>query len=142
MTRPLVLDSYTRESRRGDKRRLSVTGQHTSNEQRIRDLGAVLGEHLDNQGKSAWKPDMDRKDWNRLIARLVSKESDGVAIFDLERFIRQVKDAVHSLILSTVISGDMAPLCDWLDRRHGPGTFAALFMSPHYFGHPEMVLAT
>ncbi|MFJ4828373.1 recombinase family protein [Streptomyces sp. NPDC088747] len=100
MTRRLILDSYARESRRGDKRRLSVTGQHASNGQRITDLGADLGERLDDQGKSAWNPDVRREDWNRLIARLTSGESDGVVIFDLERFIRQVADAVRIVDLA------------------------------------------
>lgn len=100
MTRPLILDSYARESRRGDKRRLSVTGQHASNEQRIADLGAVLGERLDDQGKSAWNPDVQRKAWSRLITRMTSGESDGVVIYDLERFIRQVRDAVRIVDLA------------------------------------------
>ncbi|MET9890575.1 recombinase family protein [Streptomyces sp. NPDC006465] len=100
MTRRLILDSYARESRRGDKRRLSVTGQHASNEQRVKELGADLGERLDDQGKSAWNPDVRREDWNRLIARLTTGECDGVVIFDLERFIRQVADAVRIVDLA------------------------------------------
>ncbi|AZM51734.1 hypothetical protein DMA15_03370 [Streptomyces sp. WAC 01529] len=100
MNPPLVLDSYARESRRGDKRRLSVTGQHASNEQRIRDLGATLGRRLDDQGKSAWNPEVHREDWHVLIGRLTSGESDGVVIFDLERFLRQVKDAVRIVDLA------------------------------------------
>ncbi|MCX4791936.1 hypothetical protein OG369_39460 [Streptomyces sp. NBC_01221] len=39
---------------------------------------------------------------------------------------------LHSMILSSAISGDMTLLCAWLDRRYGPGTFAAMFMSPGY----------
>ncbi|MDG4533154.1 hypothetical protein [Streptomyces sp. AV19] len=39
---------------------------------------------------------------------------------------------LHSLILSSTISGDMTLLCAWLDCRHGPGTFAAMFMAPGY----------
>lgn len=102
MTQRLILDSYARESRRGDKRRLSVTGQHASNEQRIADLGGVLGRHLGDQGKSAWNPDVTRRDWEELIARLTSRQCDGVVIFDLERFIRQVKDAVRIVDLAKV----------------------------------------
>ncbi|SOE25582.1 recombinase family protein [Streptomyces sp. OK228] len=102
MTQRLILDSYARESRRGDKRRLSVTGQHASNEQRINDLGGVLGKHLDDQGKSAWNPDVTRGDWEELIARLTSRQCDGVVIFDLERFVRQVKDAVRIVDLAKV----------------------------------------
>jgi DNA invertase Pin-like site-specific DNA recombinase len=100
MTKRLILDSYARESRRGDKRRLSVTGQHASNEQRIKDLGGVLGKRLDDQGKSAWNPDVTRGDWEELINRLTSRQCDGVVIFDLERFIRQVRDAVRIVDLA------------------------------------------
>lgn len=100
MQRRFILDSYARESRRGDKRRLSVTGQHASNEERIRELGGTLGKHLDDQGKSAWNPKVRRADWEELISRLESRESDGVVIFDLERFIRQVKDAVRIVDLA------------------------------------------
>ena len=47
-------------------------------------------------------------------------------------------EGLHSLILSSTISGDTAPLCSWLDHRYGPGTFAAMFMAPGYlsFGGP------
>lgn len=100
MTERLILDSYARESRRGDKRRLSVTGQHASNSQRIKDLGGVLGKCLDDQGKSAWNPDVRRDDWEELISRLTSRQSDGVVIYDLERFIRQVRDAVRIVDLA------------------------------------------
>lgn len=37
---------------------------------------------------------------------------------------------LHSLILSSTLRGDVAPLCAWLDRRYEPGTFAAMFMDP------------
>lgn len=50
------------------------------------------------------------------------------------------QEDLHSLILASMISGDLAPLCLWLDQRHGPGAFTALFMSPLYFG--GMVLAS
>lgn len=100
MTQRLILDSYARESRRGDKRRLSVTGQHASNEQRIADLGGTLGKRLDDQGKSAWNPDVTRGDWEELISRLTSRQCDGVVIYDLERFIRQVRDAVRIVDLA------------------------------------------
>ncbi|AZM51744.1 hypothetical protein DMA15_03425 [Streptomyces sp. WAC 01529] len=52
------------------------------------------------------------------------------------------QEDLHSLILASMISGDLVPLCTWLDRRHGPGSFAALFMSPLYLGNTEMVLAS
>ncbi|MFF7098439.1 hypothetical protein ACFY9A_39650 [Streptomyces rubradiris] len=55
---------------------------------------------------------------------------------------------LHSLILCSAISGDMTLLCAWLDRRYGPGSFAAMFMAPGYlsFGgsidHGGLMLAS
>ncbi|MEU2870681.1 hypothetical protein ABZ769_15970 [Streptomyces olivoreticuli] len=57
-------------------------------------------------------------------------------------------EELHTVILSTLISGDMTALSTWLDRRYGPGTFAALFMSPGYLslggspGHNGLTLAS
>ncbi|MEV5596024.1 hypothetical protein [Streptomyces sp. NPDC052496] len=49
---------------------------------------------------------------------------------------------LHSVILAAMISGDVAALSTWLDQRHGPSTFAALFMSQVYMGQMELVLAS
>lgn len=94
MKRRLVLDSYARESDRGDRRRLSVTGQHRANGERIKELGAILGEELQDQGKSAWRKSVRRPDWERMIKRLENRESDGVVIYDIERLLRRVEDAL------------------------------------------------
>ncbi|WP_331767840.1 hypothetical protein [Embleya sp. NBC_00896] len=37
---------------------------------------------------------------------------------------------MHTSILTTGIDGDTTRMYDRLDRRHGPGAFAALFLSP------------
>ncbi|MFF0183574.1 hypothetical protein [Streptomyces sp. NPDC005244] len=50
----------------------------------------------------------------------------------LDEMGQSESDALHDVILSAIISGDLAELCAWLDARHGPGTFAALFMSRRY----------
>ncbi|MBB4915075.1 hypothetical protein [Streptosporangium saharense] len=41
---------------------------------------------------------------------------------------------LHSLIVTAMISGRLAGLTEWLDRRHGEGAFPALFRSPAYVG--------
>src|ERR1044072_8617749 len=90
---PLIIDSYARESAAGDKRNVSILGQHTANLARIDELGARVGLKLDDKGKSAWKKGVFRKDWEHLITRMESGESDGAVIFDVERFLRTVEDA-------------------------------------------------
>lgn len=95
MGRQLVLDSYARESRRGDRRNMSITGQHDENGERITRLGAQLGERLDDKGKSAWLPGVERPDWEKLIKRVEAGESDGCVIWQLSRFLRRVEDAVR-----------------------------------------------
>lgn len=91
----LVLDSYARESKRGDDRNLSVSGQHDENAKRIEELGATLGRRLQDRGRSAWQPGVTREDWEKLIKRMERKESDGAVIFDLSRLLRRVEDAVR-----------------------------------------------
>ncbi len=93
------LDSYARESRKG-KRYVSAAGQHAANLARIKDLGAELGRPLQDEGRSAWKPDVKRPGWEELISRLESGESDGVVIFDIERLLRRVEDALFLVNLA------------------------------------------
>jgi hypothetical protein len=45
-------------------------------------------------------------------------------------------DDLHEVIVSTMISGRLAPLSAWLDQRHGPGAFAGIFRAASYRG-PE-----
>lgn len=101
---PLVLDSYARQSHRQAAQRavdMSIGGQHEVNLRRIREYRdgqgrtAQLGKKLDDPKKSAWNPDVVREDWEELMRRLESGESDGVVIFDVERFVRQMADAVR-----------------------------------------------
>lgn len=53
-----------------------------------------------------------------------------------EAFLRDVGqeegDELHSLILTSMISGRLAPLSLWLAARHGSGAFAALFKAENY----------
>ncbi|MGH3766193.1 MAG: hypothetical protein ACRDS0_15555 [Pseudonocardiaceae bacterium] len=53
-----------------------------------------------------------------------------------EVFLREVArceaDQLHSLILTSMIGGRLAPLSSWLAARHGSGAFAALFKAKSY----------
>lgn len=95
--RKRILDSYARESDRGDERNVSITGQHQVNVRRIEDLGAELGELLSDKGKSAWKKGVARDDWEKLIKRLESGATDGAVLYDVERLLRRTEDALRIL---------------------------------------------
>jgi DNA invertase Pin-like site-specific DNA recombinase len=85
-----VLDLYARVSRKGDARRRSMEGQIAASRRRAEALGAQVGEVFDkDDGRSAWNPRVKRHDWDRLMQRLESGESDGVVVFDLARFSRR-----------------------------------------------------
>jgi DNA invertase Pin-like site-specific DNA recombinase len=58
----------------------------------VADAGHGVGEVLIDDGKSAWNPRVRRPDWEALMTRLESGESDGVCVYDLSRFARQVDD--------------------------------------------------
>ncbi|MCX5398494.1 hypothetical protein [Streptomyces sp. NBC_00102] len=51
----------------------------------------------------------------------------------LSEFAAGEENELHELLLSAVISGSASGLSAWLDERHGPGTFAGVFLSPSYF---------
>ena len=84
-----TLDIYTRVSRKGDERQLSVRGQEKHCRARVAEVGAEVGEVFREDGKSAWNPRVHRPDWETLMARLESRATDGVVVYDLSRFTRQ-----------------------------------------------------
>ncbi|MFD8611436.1 MULTISPECIES: hypothetical protein [unclassified Streptomyces] len=51
----------------------------------------------------------------------------------LAEFAPGEEDELHALVLRGVISGRTAGLSEWLDERHGPGTFSGAFQSSDYF---------
>ncbi|QTT73530.1 hypothetical protein J7W19_08925 [Streptomyces mobaraensis NBRC 13819 = DSM 40847] len=55
------------------------------------------------------------------------------------RYVRFLADVgrgeaagLHAALLRAMLSGSLAGLSAWLDRRHGPRSFAALFLNPGY----------
>lgn len=91
----MILDIYTRVSRKGDERQLSTRGQAKYCRVVVQERGAEVGEVLEDNGKSAWNPRTIRPDWNRLMDRLEAGLSDGVVIYDLSRFTRNHRDALR-----------------------------------------------
>ncbi|MFF2788658.1 hypothetical protein ACFVT6_18110 [Streptomyces sp. NPDC058049] len=54
------------------------------------------------------------------------------AVF-LAEFAPGEEGDLHNVLLTAVVSGDTRDLGAWLDARHGPGTFAAVFQTSAYF---------
>jgi site-specific DNA recombinase len=84
-----AIDIYARVSRKGDKELRSTGGQVEACRDVLEDRGLPVGEEFVDDGKSAWDPDVERQDWDRLMAKLESGVSGGVIVFDLERLSRQ-----------------------------------------------------
>ncbi|HSL09279.1 MAG TPA: hypothetical protein VK887_15090 [Pseudonocardiaceae bacterium] len=47
---------------------------------------------------------------------------------------REEAGDLHQLVLTSMISGSLAQLSDWLNQRHGPAAFVTIFKSPAYCG--------
>ncbi|MFC5103211.1 recombinase family protein [Kibdelosporangium philippinense] len=87
-----VYDSYARLSRVPETGELEkIETQHEDNLRVIERLGGTLGERLQD-GLSAWKRGVRRKDWERLLERLESGQSDGVVVWHTDRLFRQPRD--------------------------------------------------
>jgi site-specific DNA recombinase len=102
------IDIYARVSRlkRDEKREPSTEGQVAVGRARLAELGLPEGKVLIDPGRSAWNPNVKRKDWDELMHRLEHGLSGGVIVFDLERFSRQpedgerlIKAAEHGLLV-------------------------------------------
>lgn len=85
----MELDIYLRVSRLGDEKQRSIEGQEADSRARVVDVGARVGQVHTDRGRSAWNPRVRRAGWDALMARLESGATDGVVVFDLERFSRQ-----------------------------------------------------
>ncbi|MFJ2717388.1 hypothetical protein [Streptomyces sp. NPDC087437] len=55
----------------------------------------------------------------------------------LDEFSVGEPEALHDRVLASVLSGKPSGLCRWLDARHGPGTFAAIFQAGGYLTAPR-----
>lgn len=87
-----MYDSYARLSWNPTTRELEkIEDQWSDNDGVIERLGAVLGEQL-SDGLSAWKRNVKRPGWERLLERVANGESDGIVIWHTDRLFRQPRD--------------------------------------------------
>ncbi|HEV7651983.1 MAG TPA: recombinase family protein [Actinophytocola sp.] len=87
-----VYDSYGRLSRVPETGELEkIETQLADNRKVIDRLGGSLGEEL-SDGLSAWKLNVRRPGWERLLERVESGESDGIVVWHTDRLFRQPRD--------------------------------------------------
>ena len=95
-----VIDVYARLSRAANGETIQVDDQAEMGQEAIEDRGAVLGEIFKDNSKSAWNPLVVRPEWELLMGRLESGESDGVWVYDLTRFSRKILEGERLLELA------------------------------------------
>ena len=84
----MVLDSYGRLSKVPETGELEkIEDQHAENRKVIERVGGAL--RLESaDGLSAWKRGVRHKDWDRLLVRVESGESDGCVVGHTDRLFR------------------------------------------------------
>src|SRR6266508_2898827 len=87
-----VLDVYARLSRAYNGETIQVDDQVEVCLEELAERDADAGEVFKDNSLSAWKPNVVRKDWEALMARLESGASDGVIVYDLTRFSRKIRE--------------------------------------------------
>jgi DNA invertase Pin-like site-specific DNA recombinase len=87
-----VFDSYARLSWNPSTHELEkIDTQHHDNDTTIQRHGGRLGLRLDD-GLSAWKRDVRRPGFERLLERAGRGESQGIAVWHVDRLFRQPRD--------------------------------------------------
>jgi site-specific DNA recombinase len=87
-----VIDVYARLSYAANGETVKVDDQVEMGEEAIDRRGAEVGRAFRDNSLSAWRPGVVRPEWDELMARLESGESDGVWVYDLTRFSRKVAE--------------------------------------------------
>jgi DNA invertase Pin-like site-specific DNA recombinase len=87
-----VFDSYARLSWNPSTRELEkIETQHRDNEATIARHGGTVGRYLDD-GLSAWKAGVRRKDFEMLLERAQAGATQGIAVWHVDRLFRQPRD--------------------------------------------------
>jgi DNA invertase Pin-like site-specific DNA recombinase len=114
MYRAMEVGSYARISY-GDDEGLGIARQQHDNSALIRLRGWAEGPQYVDQNVSAYKPDVVRPDFERMLEDLQARRIDGIVVWDLDRLARQpsdlerviaVYDKVPGLVFATV-QGDL-----------------------------------
>lgn len=96
-----IIDIYCRISVDYDGTLRSVESQEEDCRDAIADHDDwMVGEVFRDHAKSGWNPKVVRKDFERLMDRLVSGQSDGIMVYDLTRFTRKPKEGERLLELA------------------------------------------
>ena len=85
-----VIDVYARLSQAVNGETVQVDDQVEMGLEALERRGATAGLTFKDNAKSAWNPRVVRPQWDLLMRRLESGESDGVWVYDLTRFSRKM----------------------------------------------------
>ena len=86
----LLIDVYARISRAANGQTIKTDYQVEVCTEELATRGARVGQVFIDPSLSAWKRDVVRPDWDKLMARLESGAADGVIFYDVTRFSRKV----------------------------------------------------
>ena len=87
-----MFDSYARLSWNPSTRELEkIETQHGDNDATIARHGGMVGQYLDD-GLSAWKAGVRRKDFETLLERARAGVTQGIAVWHVDRLFRQPRD--------------------------------------------------
>ena len=89
---PPVIDIYARLSYAENGDTINVDDQEEMGRESVARRGGVVGHVFPDNSLSAWKPKVVRPQWNRMMTRLESGQSDGVWVLDLTRFSRKIME--------------------------------------------------
>jgi len=86
----LLIDVYARISRAANGQTIKTDYQVEVCTEELAARGARVGQVFIDPSLSAWKRDVVRPDWDKLMARLESGAANGVIFYDVTRFSRKV----------------------------------------------------
>jgi len=87
-----VIDIYARISRAVNGETIKTDYQVEVCSEEVAGRGARVGEVFTDPSLSAWRRDVVRPDWDRLMARLESGAAGGVIFYDVSRFSRKMME--------------------------------------------------
>jgi DNA invertase Pin-like site-specific DNA recombinase len=85
-----VIDVYARISRAVNGETIKTDYQVEICSEELAERGARVGKVFTDSSLSAWKRDVVRPDWIKLMDRLESGQCDGVMFYDVTRFSRKI----------------------------------------------------
>jgi DNA invertase Pin-like site-specific DNA recombinase len=85
-----VIDVYARISRAANGDTIKTDYQVEVCSEEVAERGARVGQVFIDPSLSAWKRNVVRPDWDKLMARLESGAADGVIFYDVTRFSRKI----------------------------------------------------